>query len=617
MPCAHRDPPAKEKEGDFTAHMNEPPETPEQLQQQVLELQATLYDCTRDKEELRSQVDALREDLDAALHDLKEARQELQEAHHKIAQLNPEVKRPRSPADPILVGCSVATLSEASTRECSTGDSDGVPEEYPVSEASTIPEEASTVDALSAADRRLAQLSSMSTSFSEDLCVNSPRFSVITNTAAQLQVGSRVWHLVRGAGAVVLIDHDHWWGKPYRVKFDCGDECSYSNDSVLKLKLITGGLRQSFHPITEPSEQLRCGVRVWHARSGCAHGEGTVVDIDLEDMYSKPYHVRFDDGSCHQYGDDSVRKLKIVQEMGSEQDESSRVERIPLSADPTIEEVFMHFDTDNSGFVDAGEFREMCRLLLKDATDEDIAGIFLKTDVDGSGQISLAEFRAAINAHNNSWTVRAFAGLFGGIRLSSKEDQRDDQKTDQAARSGHRSKLPLPSSPAIEDIFAHYDLDDSGTIDYPEFNSMCKVLKPGLLEPEVKRMFCELDEKCSGHVELEQFRKLFEGPYDWAPSLLSQYASLVNLVPESPPKSGSEIDYVFGMGSFGFSMMDATIRSVMPDSQAATLGVQIGSVVTCVNRETVAGSADLRIIEQIKLAQHEKGAVRITMILPS
>ena len=52
-------------------------------------------------------------------------------------------------------------------------------------------------------------------------------------------------------------------------------------------------------------------------------------------------------------------------------------------------------------------------------------------------------------------------------------------------------------------------------------------------------------------------------------------------------------------------------------TQANTLGLRVGSIITAVNRKTVIGDDDVTIIEKVKAGQHEHGAVRVTLrILP-
>ena len=52
-----------------------------------------------------------------------------------------------------------------------------------------------------------------------------------------LFVGTRVLHPTRGRGTVILIDHAEARGKPFRVRFDIGEEHSYSKASCAKFRL--------------------------------------------------------------------------------------------------------------------------------------------------------------------------------------------------------------------------------------------------------------------------------------------------------------------------------------------------------------------------------------------
>ncbi|KAL8162289.1 hypothetical protein V2J09_013778, partial [Rumex salicifolius] len=57
-----------------------------------------------------------------------------------------------------------------------------------------------------------------------------------------------------------------------------------------------------------------------------------------------------------------------------------------------IKETFEHFDTDNSGYIDAKEMRIAIRELGSEMTEEQIEQLFADADDDGNGLLDFDEF---------------------------------------------------------------------------------------------------------------------------------------------------------------------------------------------------------------------------------
>lgn len=57
-------------------------------------------------------------------------------------------------------------------------------------------------------------------------------------------------------------------------------------------------------------------------------------------------------------------------------------------------EIFDHYDRDQNGSIDRGEFVAVCEALGAGFTDEEIAAGWDAVDSDGNGRISWKEFRA-------------------------------------------------------------------------------------------------------------------------------------------------------------------------------------------------------------------------------
>ena len=61
---------------------------------------------------------------------------------------------------------------------------------------------------------------------------------------------------------------------------------------------------------------------------------------------------------------------------------------------PVLEQVFKHFDTDNSGNLDSSELKAAFEAAGRPADEETIASAIKALDTDGDGEISLEEFKA-------------------------------------------------------------------------------------------------------------------------------------------------------------------------------------------------------------------------------
>lgn len=109
------------------------------------------------------------------------------------------------------------------------------------------------------------------------------------NASSLLDVGMRVMHEQRGSGKCIEINLAEPRGKPYYIEFDNGEVHHYSQDSVMKLRV------------------LGKGAKVWHPM----HGAGTLVEVNPADVRRRPYHVLFENGERHTYSSESAMKLQI------------------------------------------------------------------------------------------------------------------------------------------------------------------------------------------------------------------------------------------------------------------------------------------------------------------
>ncbi len=59
-----------------------------------------------------------------------------------------------------------------------------------------------------------------------------------------------------------------------------------------------------------------------------------------------------------------------------------------------IREIFSHYDKNDNGVMDVGEFRNLLQALEADMTDDEIAAGLAALDENGNGTIELDEFIA-------------------------------------------------------------------------------------------------------------------------------------------------------------------------------------------------------------------------------
>ncbi len=62
----------------------------------------------------------------------------------------------------------------------------------------------------------------------------------------------------------------------------------------------------------------------------------------------------------------------------------------------------------------------------------------------------------------------------------------------------------------MKSAFKRFDLDDSGTIDYGEFESFLKLLDIGISDRQICELMCDIDQDGNTVIDLAEFAGRFE-----------------------------------------------------------------------------------------------------------
>jgi hypothetical protein len=134
--------------------------------------------------------------------------------------------------------------------------------------------------------------------------IDQPLPFAVLQMGGMLQVGTRVLHVLRGAGQVVAINESDQRQKPYTVAFESGETHQYSKESVTKLVILSKAREAA-----NASCVIEVGMRVTHDQ----RGSGKCIEINLAEPRGKPYYIQYDSsGEVHHYSQDSVMKLRVL-----------------------------------------------------------------------------------------------------------------------------------------------------------------------------------------------------------------------------------------------------------------------------------------------------------------
>jgi len=141
----------------------------------------------------------------------------------------------------------------------------------------------------------------------------------------------------------------------------------------------------------------------------------------------------------------------------------------------TPEELFVKYDADGSGEIDFNEFKIMLPELGITLSEAKAFKYFRQCDTDGGGAIDLAEFRVALyildpdGGNAVGFKPNSLLGPRDAFDLFD-EDRSGSLDEDEFSLALEYMKLPV-SDGKLEMLFAKYDTDGSGSVEYQEFRS--------------------------------------------------------------------------------------------------------------------------------------------------
>merc|ERR1712199_71982 len=128
-------------------------------------------------------------------------------------------------------------------------------------------------------------------------------------------------------------------------------------------------------------------------------------------------------------------------------------------------EAFRMFDSDGSGTISTGEFRDVCLAVGMTPTDDELKAMIDELDQDGSGDIDLKEFLTAM-----------------------------------------QNKTQGPEGEEIiMEAFKTMDADGSGALSHAEMADVLKHLGEKMSDEEIQELIDAVDQDGDGEVDLKEF----------------------------------------------------------------------------------------------------------------
>ena len=160
-----------------------------------------------------------------------------------------------------------------------------------------------------------------------------------------------------------------------------------------------------------------------------------------------------------------------------------------------MKDLFAKYDCDGTGNLDYAEFSSAIRDDLKVAeavlTDGDLQQMFRSIDVDGSGEVDATEFA--------NWLLH---------------DKPDDIQWRPVKRKFEDSGGAAVQKVGWGKLFARYDTDGSGELDFGEFakavRADCGINEDVVSDEDLKTMFDAVDVDGSGEINVDEFRQFIE-----------------------------------------------------------------------------------------------------------
>ncbi|XP_067661251.1 uncharacterized protein [Haliotis asinina] len=138
---------------------------------------------------------------------------------------------------------------------------------------------------------------------------------------------------------------------------------------------------------------------------------------------------------------------------------------LTLSERELYTKVFLKFDTNGDGWLNMGEFSDLCKTLGHKITQSQIQSLFNSLDTDKNSKVTLDEFLAVMP--QLSPTERKCANL---RRLFEKADRDKDGllSADELSRIVSSGDSPLSEDEAMR-LIAKVDKNGDNKLDYKEF----------------------------------------------------------------------------------------------------------------------------------------------------
>merc|ERR1711898_87338 len=128
-------------------------------------------------------------------------------------------------------------------------------------------------------------------------------------------------------------------------------------------------------------------------------------------------------------------------------------------------EAFRMFDTDGSGTISCGEFRDVCLAVGMTPTDDELKAMIQELDQDDSGDIDLQEF------------------------LSAMQSKTSDPEGEEI----------------IMDAFKTFDADGSGALSHQELRDVLNSMGEKMEDDEITELIQAIDIDGDGEVDVKEF----------------------------------------------------------------------------------------------------------------
>jgi len=141
----------------------------------------------------------------------------------------------------------------------------------------------------------------------------------------------------------------------------------------------------------------------------------------------------------------------------------------------TPEQLFEKYDADGSGGIDFDEFKIMLKEMGQNLSEAKAFKYFRQCDTDGGGEIDMAEFKVALfiidpdGGNNVGFKPNTLLGPRDAFDLFD-EDRSGSLDEDEFSLALEYMKMPV-SDGKLEMLFAKYDADGSGSVEYKEFRT--------------------------------------------------------------------------------------------------------------------------------------------------